>query len=460
MNSGMEPIYSSLQGIVERRGERLAVLDRTGLADRIDGLVREAIFNRDKVSRGHARWIIKNSAISIGAVPSSIHGLYDAMGRGEVEGFTVPAINIRGITYDVARAVFRAATKGRVGAFIFEIARSEMGYTDQTPSEYTTAILAAAIKEGFTGPVFIQGDHYQIKRTPFLEDREREMEAIKGLIRDSIASCFYNIDIDASTLVDIDRDGLIEQQRKNFEVTAHLTEFIRRIEPEGITVSVGGEIGEIGGRNSTPEELRAFMDGYLSCLKDGTEGLIKVSVQTGTTHGGVVLPDGSVAKVELDFETLESLSSIARKEYGLAGVVQHGASTLPDEAFHLFPEKGAAELHLATAFQNIIYDHPAFPGDLREEIYAYLKERFQGEWKEGETEEQFIYKTRKKAFGPFKRRLWDLSQTIRDDIGRDLESRFFFLFERLRVFDTVKVVEETVRTVECHSDLKREVEMA
>ncbi len=88
-----------------------------------------------------------------------------------------------------------------------------------------------------------------------------------------------------------------------------------------------------------------------------------MSIQTGTSHGGVALPDGSIAEVSIDFDTLRRLSTVAREEYGLAGCVQHGASTLPDEAFHHFPANGAAEIHLATGFQNILYDEPGLPAD-------------------------------------------------------------------------------------------------
>ena len=151
-----------------------------------------------------------------------------------------------------------------------------------------------------------------------------------------------------------------------------MTRFIRSIEPEGMTVSVGGEIGEIGKGNSTVADLRAFMDGYLSHLGKDIEGISKISVQTGTTHGGVVLPDGSIAQVSIDFNTLKELSRVAREEYGLGGAVQHGASTLPDEAFDMFPKVDTVEVHLATGFQNILYDSPNFPPDLLAEIHHHL----------------------------------------------------------------------------------------
>ena len=125
----------------------------------------------------------------------------------------------------------------------------------------------------------------------------------------------------------------------------------------------------------------------------------KLSVQTGTSHGGVVLPDGTLAKVKIDFETLRELSDLAGRDTGLSGAVQHGASTLPEDAFHMFPETGTSEVHLATGFQNIIYDSTHLPAGFRDEVYDYLRKEFAGERKEGQTEEQFIYSTRKKGFG-------------------------------------------------------------
>jgi len=78
-----------------------------------------------------------------------------ARGRGEFSGFTVPAINLRSMTYDLARAIFRSAAKIDTSAFVFEIARSEIGYTFQPPIEFASMVMAAAIKENYRGPVFI-----------------------------------------------------------------------------------------------------------------------------------------------------------------------------------------------------------------------------------------------------------------------------------------------------------------
>ena len=413
-------------------------------SDKIDSLVEEAVFGVDAQSRGEYQQLIRKLASTIGIFPASIQDLYEAAGKGLYGGITVPAINIRGLTYQVARAVFRAALKHKVGAFIFEIARSEIGYTKQRPAEYATCLLAAAIKEGFQGPVFIQGDHFQVSRSKYHSEPEKEINTIKQLIQEAVNAGFLNIDIDASTLVDLEKQSLEEQQNNNCLVTADMTEFIRSIEPEGVTISIGGEIGEVGKKNSTVEDLRAFMNGYLASLDPDIKGISKISVQTGTTHGGVVLPDGSIAKVNLDFETLKALSKVAREEYGMSGAVQHGASTLPDEAFGLFPQAGTAEVHLATGFQNIIYDSPYFPRELLQKINNHLLENYSSERKPEDTEEQFLYKTRKKALGDFKKEIWSIPKQNLREIGETLENRFSLLFQRLNVVETTGLVSKFV----------------
>jgi fructose/tagatose bisphosphate aldolase len=413
----------------------------------IDKAITELVMTDDSAQKNKLAKSIFDVAHREEIYSSSIYEFYMARGRGEFKGFTVPAINLRSMTYDLARAIFRVAEKNGSGAFIFEIAKSEMGYTNQLPTEYSSAVLAAAIKENYSGPVFIQGDHFQANTTKYKENPDKEVESLKALIADAISSGFYNIDIDSSTLVDLSKHDLKEQQLPNYEVCAKLTQFIRSIEPKGITVSVGGEIGEIGHQNSTPEDLHAFMAGLEERLPNGLAGISKISVQTGTTHGGVVLPDGSVAQVNLDFNTLKALSEIARRKYGLAGAVQHGASTLPPEAFHKFVECETAEVHLATEFQNMIYESKHFPSDLKKRIYEWLKINAANEAKQGETEEQFLYKTRKKALGPFKKEIMGLPQKTRDAIAAEVERKFDFLFKQLNAVNKKDLVNKYTRAV-------------
>ena len=448
----IDSLKKAMEGVLTIAENDVRVLDEQRLRETlIDDLIGTAVFASVDETRAAARWLIRRSAAAVDVRSASIQGLYEAMGRGEVSGFTVPAINIRALTYDSAQAVFRAARAARTGAMIFEIARSEIDYTRQRPAEYTCAVTAAALKTGYRGPIFLQGDHFQVGAKKYAKDPEAEVRAVKDLIWEAIEAGFYNIDIDTSTLVDLSEGTVKKQQRLNYSLAAEMTTMIRDLEPAGVTVSVGGEIGEVGGKNSTIEELHAFMEGYLETLrKNGAAltGISKISVQTGTTHGGVPLADGSVAKVKLDFDTLQRLSQVARAEYGMAGAVQHGASTLPDEAFDRFPATGTAEVHLATGFQNIVYDSPNFPPELRAQIYDYLKREAAADRKEGDTEEQFFYKTRKKGTGAFKRELWDLPEGVRKALGAELEAQFSLLFRKLNVGNTLDVVNRFVAPVD------------
>jgi fructose/tagatose bisphosphate aldolase len=428
--------------------------------DVLDQLIQNAVLNPSAEIKGLSRFFIKSTALELGIVSSSIQGLYDARGRGEVGGFTVPALNIRGLPYELCRAIFRTAIKTNAGAFIFELAKSEMNYTFQKSHELSTVILGAAIKEGFTGPVFIQGDHFQVNAKNYNKDPEKEIFGIKNLIENGIAGGFYNIDIDTSTLVDLSKANIVEQQRANFEVGVELTQHVRENEPEGITISVGGEIGEVGKENSNEQELRAYLDNFNDLLEKNLSGattISKISIQTGTSHGGVPLPDGTVADVNLDFDTLENLSRISRDNYGLAGAVQHGASTLPQDLFHKFPELETAEIHLATDFQNMIYASKLFPASFKENIYTHLRKKFSSEKKSGETDEQFIYKTRKKGFGEFKQEFWGLSNEIREGIGEELESKTDFLFKKLAVENTKDYIKKNVEQVAIKPTLENEI---
>ena len=450
--SAFEQILKSLASVITWQGNRIVVNEEKKIPEKIDGLIHEAVFG-DAESKTAARWIIWETAQALGIRPASIHEFYMAIGRGDVAGrFTVPAINLRMLAFDSARAVFRAARKLDVGALVFEIARSEIGYTDQRPAEYATAVLAAAIREGFRGPVFIQGDHFQASAAKFASAPEAEVKTIRDLILEAIAAGFYNIDIDTSTLVDLSKPTLDEQQRLNYGLCADFTKFIREHEPKGITISVGGEIGEVGQKNSTPEDLDAFMKGY-NAKAGGITGISKISIQTGTSHGGVVLPDGTLAQVAIDFEVLKILGEKARKEFGLGGAVQHGASTLPETAFHKFVEAGTCEVHLATAFQNLIMEHEAIPESLRQEMHEWVKVNAAGERKSKDTDAQFFYRSRKKAVGPFKKQFWSLPDGAREAISASLQKMFSFLFEQLNAAGTTDTVKKLIKAPEIHLPL-------
>src|SRR5438876_366884 len=341
--------------------DRVSVSDTRAVTGAlVDRLVWTSVFGQDAELRGNARWIVRSLAAAAGIRPASIHELYLAMGRGDAGGFTVPAINVRAMAFDTARAVVRSAKKLGAGAFILEIARSEIGYTEQRPHEYVAVVLAAALREGFSGPLFIQGDHVQTNAKKYNSaDRNKELDALHALIKEEVAAGFYNIDIDTSTLVDLTKPTLPEQQEVNVNLAAEFTACIRQNEPRGVTVSVGGEIGEVGGTNCD--------------------------------------------------------------------------------------------------FQNMVYEHPQFPKDLKAEMYAWVRENAVEERKPKDTEEQFIYKARKKAIGPFKKQMWSISEQGRRAIGQSLAERFTFLMQQLKINGTADVAARFVPVPQIAIDRDAEI---
>jgi len=446
---------AAASGILRIEGDGVEVLDGDALrAGLIDRLAWTAVFG-DEEPRGEACWLIRHIANATGAWSASIHDLYMAAGQDAYANVTTPAINVRGMAYDLARTVFQAARETASKQVIFELARSEMGYTQQRPGEYASVVLAAAVKEGWEGPVFIQGDHYQASLSAWGQDPAAELEAVRNLTVEAIRAGYGNVDIDASTLVDLSLPTLKEQQRANSVNTAELTEAIRAAEPTGVTISIGGEIGEVGKTNSTIEDLDAFMEGYQEELSrreaasgKSLTGISKISVQTGTSHGGVVLADGSIEEVSVDFETLAELSAASKAKYRIGGAVQHGASTLPESAFGKFAAANAIEVHLATAFQSAIYDSPYFPADLLGRMYSYLDEHHSDERKDGQTDAQFYYNARKRALGPFKRDLWMLPEEVKAEILDNLRQRFVLIMNQLGVAGRGDLVDRYVKRVD------------
>lgn len=418
--------------------------------DRMDAVINTAVFGGEE-EKEYARWLLWEVGQHVGVRPASIHDLYLARGAGKTGGYTVPAMNIRCASYDTMRSIFRTANTLEAGAFILEIARSEIAYTDQRPTEYVAVMIAAALREGYRGPLFIQGDHFQVNHKKFAVDPLLEVNSVKQLVTEAVAAGFYNIDVDTSTLVDLSKPTHEEQQVPNYVTAVDICRFVRAAQPEGVTISLGGEIGEVGTENSTPDELHAFMSGFNRTLQEqapGMAGLSKISVQSGTSHGGTVLPDGSIADVALDLDTLRVLGELARSDYGMAGAVQHGASTLPDSKFSSFPAAETAEIHLATNFQTMMFDH--MPDALRKEMYDWLLVNAKDERKATDTDEQFFYKARKKAIGPFKKQMWSLPADVKATLAAAYDAKFTFLFTQLKVNGTRAAVKEFVKAPRLH----------
>jgi len=366
-----------------------------------------------------------------GVYPAAIGAVYHALGKGELSAMTIPAFNIRGLTYALARIVWKKALECEAGPIIFELAPSESWAGDQSYAEYAAMILAAACREGYRGPVFLQGDHFAI-------ESRQEVPAVIERAKEVIACGFYQIDIDGSHLIVKNPTDLIAFHLPNAEVTAYIITELRKIQPEGIRLVLGGEVGEIGGRDTSVEDLTTYKKLLDKNLPPEIPGLDKISAQTGTAHGGVVLQDGSTGRMNVDFDLIAKLSEQAR-DYNWSGIVQHGASTLTIEDLEKLPQAGVIEVHLATQIQNIVFDHPYFPRDLREQMQNRLVVSTKGaegeqiDQSEAMTLAQQFYKARWTAWGTFKQELWALPNSVLEPIEHSFGEWVEDIIKALRI---------------------------
>jgi fructose/tagatose bisphosphate aldolase len=441
----MNELLNLVEHSLRVKGGTVTVVNESILRANIGKLAQASALDGGQRA-SQARYLIRAAALALDVIPASIHDLYLARGQEAFShAWTTPAFNLRALPFDCARATLRSASKVDASAMIFELARVELDWTRQTLAEYASSILAAAIAEGFRGPLFLQGDHFQISANLPLE---QEKTTVENLITEAVAAGLFNIDVDTSTLVNLSKSTVPEQQTVSAILSAQLAAHIRKVQPQGVTISIGGEIGEVGGHISTAEELHAYMSQFneqFSALAPNQPGLCKVSIHTGTAHGGIPLPDGSMAKVNIDFDALKNLGQMARDEYGMGGAVQHGASTLPSEHFNQFVTHGAIEVHLATAFMTTFYGN--IPVELKNEMFAWLDEHLTAERKPEMTDEQFHHNTQMHALAPFKAAAWNLPTDVKDQLSAAWEAQFDMLFERLGCAGTRSTVEQVTHPV-------------
>ena len=191
---------------------------------------------------------------------ASIHELYMARGRGEVSGFTVPAVNLRTQVFDMVGAMCRAAQSIDCGTIISSSHAASRSTRSSGPASTSPTCSQVAIAAGWHGPVFVQGDHYQFNAKKYAPDAESTTEGVEKRRATRSPSA-------TGTSTSTRRRWSTCGGRPWTTSSGSTTSARRRSRrssarpsrPE-TTISIGGEIGEVGKQNSTEEELRAYLE--------------------------------------------------------------------------------------------------------------------------------------------------------------------------------------------------------
>lgn len=340
----------------------------------------------------------------------------------------IPAFNLRGMTFELALGIFQAVQELKTEFFIFEIARSELGYTSQHPYSYAGLVLAAALESDWQRPVYLQADHLQVNPERYGNSLLREIHVVKKLLKAYLKAGFLSVDLDCSGLNNLKEEKPELLLKENLGMSLKLLRFLKLLK-RGKEIAVGLEVGEIGSRSTTTEELNWFLENLK--IKLPKAPVVKIAVQTGTKHGGEVNTQGKLLTMPIDLKQLKLLNDIAQKA-GFYGVVQHGASTLPLEILKQLPNTGVLEVHLGTAFQNLVFDHPEFPADFKTKIYHWLENKFASKINPNKTKEQFFYETRKQVWGKFRKEFLNLPEKFKSVIKEEMKKKTEEIFKVLR----------------------------
>ena len=105
-------LLACLSGIAHIEADRLVIDDEARFRSQAAAdLAWTAAFTSDDATAEAVRWVVWEASQALGARSASIQELYMARGRGEVSGFTVPALNIRAQTFDMARTFYETAAR-------------------------------------------------------------------------------------------------------------------------------------------------------------------------------------------------------------------------------------------------------------------------------------------------------------------------------------------------------------
>ncbi|MEJ5366518.1 MAG: class II fructose-bisphosphate aldolase [Desulfosoma sp.] len=213
---------------------------------------------------------------------------------------------------------------------MYEIAKSELTYTEFTPASFVDFIVKENERLGNTSvPFAIHGDHITVKK---MDDRD----SVRALIAAEMEAGYTSFAIDASHM----------ENELNLAAT---TELARPIIEAGLSLEV--ELGEIGAKSGSaegftrPDEAEWFIG---NLVKNGVHPDL-LAINNGSIHGTYF---GTAQEgIQLDL-TLEIWKAIQPWKVDIA---QHGITGTSLEKITSFIHYGIRKGNVGTLWQNVSF---------------------------------------------------------------------------------------------------------
>lgn len=290
-------------------------------------------------------------------LPISGRKIFDALADEKV---IVMAANIR--TQLSTKGVMEAAKK-LDAALLFEIAKSEVGYTGQSPAEFYQKITETARQIDFDTPYAIHGDHITIK-----ENTPEAIASAKNLIEQEVAAGFTSYAIDASHNFNFDGKTEREQLSDNIEITVKLADLIPR------DASLEVEVGEVGRTNADgTKKLTTVAESvaFIEALKEQGVKPDLLAINNGSIHGNIFDEQGNIVEqVGIDIERTKAIVDAIRP-LGVK-LAQHGITGTPLRLMHLLIDAGISKGNVGTNWQNIVVEN--LPQDVLAKMESWTLE--------------------------------------------------------------------------------------
>ncbi len=339
-------IFSALKEFIDFDVDSVVVRDQKRFRDFIlDRLVKWALTHPDLEARGHLSWLLRTVAQNSGVVPSSRAAFYTKKGKGSFDRMTIPVFEISGLTYEGARQLFRSAGANNARAFVLSIPREEAQKSARAVDNFVTIGLAAALREGVTGPLFFEAA-LPLRKGPYENDPSGEWSALKTLAKNAVAAGVFNFRIDMSPLTEFSGATFEDQHAANADRTVDLIRVIRDVEPKEVSISIAGTLVTAPQRMPGIDDLRAFLDRVIRELKVEARNPIGLShLLLGGVNEKFVTPPPFVPAPEdkRPVWEMEQCSELATSAYHLAGISVVGEETWSDAFYEYFPRANAAE---------------------------------------------------------------------------------------------------------------------
>lgn len=286
-------------------------------------------------------YLLSNICWTQGIYFSSLQKINIAQGTQDAfPKICIPVFDISESTYkqiqELAR-VFLNESTGKKSLAAFSLDFAILGEVDLLIQLSRVALIALLYE--YQGPLFLQANHLKFDGSRFENDRENLLEELKSKTKQAIRLGIFNINYDASELIDMQAIRISEKMLMNLKMVAMATNlWVRFFQPSGVVVSVSGNMGKSDNYLPDKADVKEFLQ---RLLKEGSR--LRFGV-TGEDISKLEIPATKFDQKSVD--QINQLNEVVRRDIKMGGVVIDAGSLKDINAYLPFSNLKICELKM------------------------------------------------------------------------------------------------------------------